>query len=242
MRERLLAIGYDFYNKHLLQGQNLDIQYYSNQIILNNSKKVLVIGAGTGRVAIPLHNITNVEALDIDKARLEILKEKEPKMKCYCMNICNDIPEEKYDMIIIPYSTIQLLGNQNNILQALKNCNNLLSDEGLLIFDVSENFNKKTNTERKFLFKDYCSELETNIHVYYESKRYLEYIQFITEFYFEDKKIMIPEIEKYMYYNKLELIEMVNKYMKLEFINDGYQDNFFTHKHLYHCRKRQYYE
>ena len=50
----LLALMYDFYNLHTLKGQNDDIDYYINQIKKYNAKDVLVIGAGTGRVAIPL--------------------------------------------------------------------------------------------------------------------------------------------------------------------------------------------
>ena len=74
--KKLLAYMYDFYNKHMLHDQNDDIQYYKNQIKHYNSKNILVVGAGTGRVAIPLSNIANVIALDFDAARLEVLKER----------------------------------------------------------------------------------------------------------------------------------------------------------------------
>ena len=73
----LLALMYDFYNLHTLKGQNDDIDYYINQIKKYNAKDVLVIGAGTGRVAIPLSKYSNVTALDFDKERLNRLKNKE---------------------------------------------------------------------------------------------------------------------------------------------------------------------
>ncbi len=45
---------YDFYNEHTVRDQNKDIQYYINKILEYSAKKILIIGAGTGRVAVPL--------------------------------------------------------------------------------------------------------------------------------------------------------------------------------------------
>ena len=69
----LLALMYDFYNYNTLRGQNDDIPYYIKQIDKYSSKKVLVVGAGTGRVAIPLAKYCDVTALDFDKERLTVL-------------------------------------------------------------------------------------------------------------------------------------------------------------------------
>lgn len=84
-KKSLLALMYDFYNSHTLKGQNDDINYYINQIKLYNSKDILIIGAGTGRVAIPLTKYANITALDFDKERLARLKNKEKKLIRYVL-------------------------------------------------------------------------------------------------------------------------------------------------------------
>ena len=70
--KKMLAYMYDFYNLHTLKGQNDDIKYYKEQIKYYNAKTVLIVGAGTGRVAIPLNDVAKVTALDFDEGRLEV--------------------------------------------------------------------------------------------------------------------------------------------------------------------------
>lgn len=81
--KKLLAIMYDFYNHHTLRDQNRDIDYYIKQIQKYSAEKVLVVGAGTGRVAIPLSNYTNVTALDFDEERLNVLISKNKNINVF---------------------------------------------------------------------------------------------------------------------------------------------------------------
>lgn len=236
--QKLLALGYDFYNNHLLQGQNEDINFYLNEIKSRNAKNVLIVGAGTGRIAIPLSNVSDVDALDIDSSRLDVLTEKKKDIKTYCMDICRQIPNKKYDLIIIPYSTIQLLLTKQKILKALKNCSKVLKQKGILIFDVSESFNAKQSEKKHFIFKDYSSEMNSMVSVFYKSKRYKKYIKIVNYYGIENKNKTISEVEKYMYYNQEKLSKIVNKVLGLDHIQNGYKENFFLHKHLYFCRKR----
>ena len=63
--KELLAIMYDFYNQHTLRDQNRDIDYYIKQIKKYSVERVLVVGAGTGRVAIPLSDYAKITAVDL---------------------------------------------------------------------------------------------------------------------------------------------------------------------------------
>ena len=74
--KEILALMYDFYNEHTLKTQNDDIDYYKSIIKDYNLKEVLIVGAGTGRVAIPLSKVANVEALDLDLERLNRIHKK----------------------------------------------------------------------------------------------------------------------------------------------------------------------
>lgn len=238
-KNKLLALMYDFYNSHTLISQNDDISYYINQIKENNAKNVLIIGAGTGRVAIPLSDYSNVSALDFDKERLERLKEKKENIKTLCMDFLDYIGQEKFDLIIIPYSTLQFNNDEYKLNAFFKKLNEIMDNSTILIFDVSESFNSKVEKNRDFLFKDYCNEVDDIVEVFYTSRRHKKYIEFIVEYVLNSNKITVTEIEKYYYYDKKVLLNVIeNNNLEIIRINDGYGKDGFKHKHLYHCRRK----
>ena len=237
--KNILALMYDFYNDHTLRGQNDDIGYYIEQIKKYSAKKVLIIGAGTGRVAIPLSDYAEVIALDLDEARLNLLKGKNGNIVTICSNFLNVNLDDIFDLIILPYSTLQFDGDKNNLNMMLSKLTQIMSDETILIFDVSESFNTKNETEKKFLFKDFCSECKSFVEVYYSSKRNEKYIEFFIEYKLIDINFSVIENERYYYYNRDLLLDLVNKNdIDILKIDDGYGNNEFKHKHLYHCRRK----
>lgn len=235
----LLALMYDFYNLHTLKGQNDDIDYYINQIKKYNAKDVLVIGAGTGRVAIPLSKYSNVTALDFDKERLTRLKNKEKNINTICINFFDYTGQKKYDLIIIPYSTLQFDNDKKKLNKFFEKLNRIMNQNAIVIFDVSESFNTKKEKNKEFLFKDYCDEIDDDIEVYYSSKRSKNYIEFYVEYKLCKKNISVVEHEKYYYYDEQLLFSVLeNNNFDILKINDGYGKNDFKHKHLYHCKKK----
>ncbi|MFE7117752.1 hypothetical protein ACFU99_20285, partial [Streptomyces sp. NPDC057654] len=70
------ALLYDWHNQHRLRRQQRDIAYWLN--LTERNDRLLVLGAGTGRVAVPLaeHRDSNhdrdrsVTAVDLSQARL----------------------------------------------------------------------------------------------------------------------------------------------------------------------------
>ena len=234
----LLAVMYDFYNSHTLKGQNDDINYYINQIKLYGSKDTLIIGAGTGRVAIPLTKYTNITALDFDKERLVRLNDKEKNIHTICIDFLDYSDLKKYDLIIIPYSTLQFDNNKQKLNQFFKKLYNVMNENTIAIFDVSESFNTKIEKTNEFLFKDYCSEINDEVEVFYSSKRFKDYIEFNVEYKICGSNDSVIECEKYYYYDK-NLLSDVMKNNKLEIIkiDDGYGEDGFKHKHLYHCKR-----
>lgn len=235
----LLALMYDFYNLHTLKGQNDDIDYYINQIKKYDVKDVLVIGAGTGRVAIPLSKYANVTALDFDGERLIRLKNKEKDINIVCINFFDYEETIKYDLIIIPYSTLQFDNNKEKLNMFFKKLNRIMNQNSIVIFDVSESFNKKVEKNKEFLFKAYCSEVEDDVEVYYTSKRFKDYIEFYVEYKLCKKDTSVIEYEKYYYYDKEKLFDVIeNNNFEILKIDDGYGKDDFKHKHLYHCRRK----
>ena len=237
--KKLLALMYDFYNNHTLKDQNKDINYYINQINKYSAKKVLIVGAGTGRVAIPLSDYVNITALDFDEPRLEILKSKNKKINTICSDFLNFNEKDKYDLIIFPYSTIQFGGDKKIIDRIFNKLNKIMSEETVCIFDVSESFNYKPNKDKEFIFEGYCKEIKEQIKVYYSSKRYDNYIEFFIEYKLVKKNHSVIENEKYLYYDKEMFSNLLNKNnITILNIDNGYETGILQHKHLYHCRRK----
>lgn len=238
-KKSLLALMYDFYNSHTLKGQNDDINYYINQIKLYNSKDILIIGAGTGRVAILLTKYANITALDFDKERLARLKNKEKNVNTICIDFLDYCGSKKFDLIIIPYSTLQFDNSKEKLTRFFKKLYETMNDETIVIFDVSESFNTKIEKTNELLFKDYCSEIDDEVEVFYSSKRFKDYIEFNVEYKICGKNYSAIEHEKYYYYDKSLLFDVINNNkLRILKIDDGYGKDDFKHKHLYHCRRQ----
>jgi len=236
--KNLLALMYDFYNKHSLHAQNDDINYYINQIKKYNAKEVLVVGAGTGRVAIPLSKYATITALDLDEVRLKLLKEKDTNIDTICINFLDYKTNKGFDLIIIPYSTLQFDNDENKLNLFLKSLYNIMKQNTIVIIDVSESFNSKIEKHKELLFKEFSNEVNDEVEVYYSSKRYKKYIEFFIEYKLCNKNISVIENEKYYYYDKNLLLNLINKNnFKILKVDNGYGYDNFGHKHLYHFRK-----
>lgn len=238
--KKLLAQMYDFYNAHTLRGQNGDIAYYLEQLKKYRAKLTLVIGAGTGRVAIPLTEVSKVTALDFDKERLDILKQKTNKVETIYEDFYNYNSDKNYDSMIVPYSTIQFVSEGKNFDTFLRKLYEVTNLNTTVIFDASESFNSKKEKQNELLFQDYCKEVDDNVAVYYTCKRWKEFAEFLVEYRLCQKQISVFENEKYRYYNQEELMDAINdNNFDLLKIDDGYGNNDFQHKHLYHLRRKK---
>lgn len=239
-KKQALAYMYDFYNLHILRGQNDDINYYKKQIKLYNSKNILIVGAGTGRVAIPLSEVSDVVALDKDKERLNVLLQKKSNIKTVCCDIKDFKSSKKYDMVIFPYSTIQFLENKENIDQILGVIRSIILSDSIVLFDISENFNNKPEVNEKLLFEDYSTEVHDYIKVFYTAIRKDDYIEFRVSYKLLENNILLLEDEFYYYYDK---DFFCNAFEKENFqtvkIDNGYGNDILTHKYIYHVKPKK---
>ena len=133
----ILALMYDFYNKYVLKDQNKDVDYYINQLNEYSANNVLVVGAGTGRVAIPLSDYVNVSALDFDLERLKLLNVKSKKPSIIYTDFVDFNHLDEYDLIIFPYSTIQFGGDYLKINEIFNKLGNTMNKDAVCLFDVS---------------------------------------------------------------------------------------------------------
>jgi len=127
---------YDFFQ----HGIENDVKFYLDYFG-NFKGKILEIGAGTGRITIPLlKQGLDVTALDIAPKMLEILKEKakkeDIKVKTIHADMINFRLKNKFEAIIITFRTFQHIYSVNDQLKALKNIKKHLMPNGILIFDA----------------------------------------------------------------------------------------------------------
>lgn len=239
----LLAIMYDFYNEHTLKTQNDDINYYESIVKDYNIKNILIVGAGTGRVAIPLSNVSTVDALDLDLERLKRINNKNKFIKTIHTNFLDYKKRNEYDLIIFPYSTIQFKKDRINIKKMIKKAYEVSNNDTLVLLDFSSSFNTKPEINKELLFEDYCNEINDNVKVFYTSIQKRNYIEFIVEYYLVNKKYSVFEHEYYFHYNK-QLIEkeIIDNGFNILKINNGYGNNGFNHKHVYFLKKDELHE
>ena len=127
---------YDYFQHGVKGDVNFYLNYFKNFI-----GKILEIGAGTGRITIPLlKQGLNVTALDIAPKMLEILKEKAQKENLTVRTVCADMRRfelrKRFDAIIITFRAFQDMYLVDDQLRALKTIKKHLKPNGILIFDV----------------------------------------------------------------------------------------------------------
>ncbi|MFH1656720.1 MAG: class I SAM-dependent methyltransferase [Candidatus Nealsonbacteria bacterium] len=138
--EKLYHNKYAFIYDYFQKGVKGDVKFYINYF-KNFKGKILEIGAGTGRITIPLlEKGADVTALDISSNMLKILEEKAEKKNIKTKTICADMRNfklrDKFEAIIITYRSFQHLYTVDNQIKTLKNIKKYLKPNGVLIFDV----------------------------------------------------------------------------------------------------------
>ena len=128
------------YDYHI-EGVEGDVEFYLD-FFKDFKGNILEIGAGTGRITIPLakqgHNIT---ALDVSKDMLEILTNKAKNEGLEIPTLQADMRDfvfsnERFDAIIITFRSFQHMYSIADQLKALHNISGYLNPAGYLVFDV----------------------------------------------------------------------------------------------------------
>lgn len=134
---RFYALEMDSYNE--------DINFY--QQLLPKDGPVLELGCGTGRITKQL--ATNSDSagqprqlvgLDISLAMLQLSKHDLPSENATVHFLCMDMIymafSTKFTTILIPYNTLNLLGSEEDIVQCLHGCKQLLHPGGKILLQL----------------------------------------------------------------------------------------------------------
>lgn len=231
------ALFYDWHNNLVLRRQNADIEYFKYQVEVLQPHNILVVGAGTGRIAIPLSVMAEVTALDIDRGRLELLAAKSPKVQTILADITELTTQQRYDMAIAPYSTLQCISKAlyrnvfTNVLAAL-------NQNGVFIVDLSSSFNQRQNSDWEQALNEDCTELGTKVLEENRNVRGPEYISIYKRFTNSAGMLLVEFEEQWNYYDHDEIIELItNSGFKLRKVDNGYLNGGSKHRFIFHCEK-----
>ncbi len=154
MSGELLALLYDWHNRHRLSRQAADVPFYRD---LLPSGRVWVLGAGTGRLAVPLaRSGRQVVAVDRDVARLDRIPDT-PGLSRWHGDIAH-LPEAADAAAVAPYSTLQLVST-HDLADCLLGASRVLGPDGALWCDLSDSFQAREGHARRRVIVAECPEL-----------------------------------------------------------------------------------
>lgn len=230
------AILYDWHNEIKLHNQNKDINFLKMLLGDSINKKILVVGAGTGRVAIPLSDKNLVFALDKDSKRLARLKEKinlNENIKIIYKDITRYKPNNMFDIIIFPYSTMQNINPTIKQIKTLKNISRMLRKDGICIIDNSNKFGELENEDYRTICEGYCNKLEMYVIEKEKVTKYRKYIIINKKFYDKNNNIFFKKTERWNIMNG-KIFERRIRKAKFKIVDKikGYDDET-SHRTIY---------
>ena len=193
-----------------------DIAMYKK--ILQNKKKILEFGCGTGRITIPLAlQGIYVEAVDLSESMLNSLEKKigidsnlsrliSPKLG----NMCNYVAQEKYDAIIIPLTSFNYLLTKEEQIGCLQTLEKNMSNKGYAFIELlSTKTFLETNQSDEYVFVKDIIESDNSYYKYYRK----------TKLDLVNRKISQLRLFRHYINNKYvseEIIEWNNRFVTIE--------------------------
>ncbi|MFI6991735.1 class I SAM-dependent methyltransferase [Nonomuraea wenchangensis] len=131
----------DVYDQHFSVEPDLTAKQLNVLSSLHQSGRVLEVGAGTGRIALPLALAgKDVHAIDISPKMLSVLKEKAAAqaatLEIELLDIAEEAPAGKYGLITCLFNTFYMLGGHDEQRRALENLTSCISEDGVLVIET----------------------------------------------------------------------------------------------------------
>lgn len=229
------AVIYDGMNTNLA-----DLEFYKRWMPQNKNARVLELCCGTGRLTIPISKDGyDISGVDITSSMLEQAKIKasEANLKIEFIEAdirALDLPE-KYDLIFIPFNSIQHLYQNEDLFKAFRSVKNHLKEGGLFLLDCfNPNLDLIVEGGRKqkevaaYTTED-GREILINEIMRYESKNQVNRIEwhFFINGEFDsiqnlDMRLFFPqELDSYLEQNGFKIIHKFGSFKAEEFVDSS---------------------
>lgn len=163
---------FEWETKLICEYQNKDIAYWINFAKETGAESILELGAGSGRITIPLlESGYNVTALDYSEKMLEKLSKNYygngGELSIVNADMCDFSILDTYDLCIVTYSSFQHILNKEDQLKCLNLIKNHLRPLGIAAFDLDPGVMDKPHTQHKaFLYKNFNSYLDAEVEMH----------------------------------------------------------------------------
>jgi SAM-dependent methyltransferase len=231
------ALLYDWHNKHLLRRQRQDEAFYSE--LLADKEAVVVLGSGTGRVsaAISRRCSGTVFAVDRSIARLARASHQHNVVAVGADFRALPFVDHLADAALYPYSAFQLLESREDRLLALTCARRTLRADGILLVDISTNFeNRSPGRQTRLVLEATCPELEATVTEVELSERMDDHLM-LTHSFRRDGRQFAEFIERWFFAGALQLEELLGVAgLKVSEVLHGYGDDSTSHRRIYVAR------
>jgi ubiquinone/menaquinone biosynthesis C-methylase UbiE len=139
-----------------------DVRFYKEHI--TNDSQILELGCGTGRISRALANYGHsVVGLDLSFSMLRKAIVCETNSSMYvCMDMTRMVFRQKFDHVLIPYNSLNLLRDKASIARCLQQSHELLKPEGTLLLQLYIPNQQLLQHKEKKLFQFQIFPLDNN--------------------------------------------------------------------------------
>ncbi|MGI9001652.1 MAG: class I SAM-dependent methyltransferase [Pseudonocardia sp.] len=237
-RDAWEATLYDWHNEHRLRGQREDVPYWL--ATTERAVCLLVLGAGTGRVATPLARTghRHVTAVDASVARLRRLR-RSPALTEVCGDLRALPLRGGFDTAVVPYSTFQLLRSRADRRAALSEAARVLAPNGMLHVDVSSSFDTRTAVDWHVTLAAHCDPASATVEEWERRRVEPDHLLIDKSFRVGDR-VLVAVRERWTHLKTLDLpTELERAGFTVTGVDRGYGHGSAPHRLIYHGRRSQ---
>ncbi|WP_102924734.1 class I SAM-dependent methyltransferase [Streptomyces noursei] len=230
------ALLYDWHNAHRLRRQRNDTAYWAR--LTEQHDTVLVLGAGTGRVASTLAHPARrrVTAVDLSRERLARMP-RTPGLHPVCGDMRRLPLRGSHATAVIPYSTLQLLVTPHDRQRALTEAARVLAPGGSVHIDVSESFDARTETDWQIGLAEPCREAGGPVEEWERHRLHADHVVIEKQFR-RSGRVLTEVTERWAFHSALNLAEaLAQAGFELVGIDRGYGADLSPHRLIYHGRR-----
>ncbi|MCS0636930.1 class I SAM-dependent methyltransferase [Streptomyces sp. LP05-1] len=231
------ALLYDWHNEHRLRNQRSDIAYWHG--LTEPHDRILVLGAGTGRVAAPLADRAGrrVTALDLSPERLARMP-RGPGLLPVCGDMRRLPLTTRQDAVVIPYSAFQLLPTAGDRERTLTEAARVLEPGGSVHIDVSGSFDTRAESDWRLSLAEPCPALDGGRVEEWERLRPKSDHVLIDKVFRTGSKVLARVTERWAHLGALGLEAALDRAgFELAGVDRGYGAGVSPHRTIYHGRR-----